>query len=132
MADEDRLEFALPCGHISVSLVCFHCAIEAFAVDEGATDRLETPGAAGPSRPSGQVQPKAGGEPLELLLPCGHKSTSPACFHCESEEFAADERVETAAAMPKPPVPAAGPSKLTISVMHPPCIQRFAAGRRKK
>jgi hypothetical protein len=36
MAVGERLEYLLPCGHKSVSLVCFHCALEEFLRDERA------------------------------------------------------------------------------------------------
>jgi hypothetical protein len=37
----ERLEYLLPCGHKSVSLVCFHCAVEEFLRDERAADKLK-------------------------------------------------------------------------------------------
>jgi hypothetical protein len=41
MAMGERLEYLLPCGHKSVSLVCFHCAVEEFLLDERAADKLK-------------------------------------------------------------------------------------------
>jgi hypothetical protein len=41
MAVGERLEYLLPCGHKSVSLVCFHCAVEEFLRDERAADKLK-------------------------------------------------------------------------------------------
>jgi hypothetical protein len=41
MAVGERLEYLLPCGHKSVSLACFHCAIEEFLLEERAADKLK-------------------------------------------------------------------------------------------
>jgi hypothetical protein len=69
------------------------------------------------------------GERLEYLLPCGHKSVGLVCFHCAVEEFLLDER---AAEKLKPAVAVTVPNELTITVAHPPHVQRFAVrGRRR-
>jgi hypothetical protein len=41
MAVVERLEYLLPCGHKSVSLACFHCAVEEFLLAERAADKLK-------------------------------------------------------------------------------------------
>ena len=128
----DRLEYLLPCGHVSVSLVCFRCAMEAFTPDDGPADAPEPPGPAGPSLPSGRLRQTAAGERFEYLLPCGHKSAGLVCFRCASDEFVADERDEGAGDRPKPRIPMAVQRELTVTVLYPPHVRRFAARRRKR
>ena len=129
MATVDRLEYLLPCGHKSVSPVCFHCASEAFAAEGRAADEAKPPGSAGPSSPPGRMRQAIAGERLEYLLPCGHKSVGLVCFPCACEAFAAAER---AADKLKPVIPRAVRYELTITVMHPPHTRRFAARPRRR
>jgi len=68
-------------------------------------------------------------ERFEYLLPCGHKSAGLACFECAVEEYLAAER---AAESLKPAAAVSVPRELTMTVTHPPHIQRFAAPRRKR
>ena len=39
MATGERLEYLLACGHTSVGLVCFHCAVDAFVAAETAAEK---------------------------------------------------------------------------------------------
>ena len=125
----DRLEYLLPCGHVSVSLVCFHCAIEEFAAKQEAAGSVATPAGAAPSPSSGAVRPLSAGDRLEYLLPCGHRSAGPVCFLCARDAFAGQIQ---SADEPRPRGPVAVPRELTISVTYPPHIRRFAARRRRR
>ena len=68
-------------------------------------------------------------ERFQYLLPCGHMSAGLACFQCVVEDYLAAER---AAEKREPGSRAAVPRELTITVAHPPHVQRFGIPRPKR